>query len=158
MQIRFGKKEAMDILIRHTLNSVLRTPVQSLIVVASTAMITACILVCLCISSLFEQLAGLKAGTWYAGADLYLHLRADHTREVSRGLRRRPHRRSRRMAQIFRRSYLQSAGGDRRRRRNRTRHGGIRARQHAPPAFLNANPSLAYRIPQDFARANAKNI
>ena len=37
----------MDILIRHTLNSVLRNPVQSLIVVASTAMITACILVCL---------------------------------------------------------------------------------------------------------------
>ena len=37
----------MDILVRHTLNSVLRNPVQSLIVVASTAMITACILVCL---------------------------------------------------------------------------------------------------------------
>ena len=78
MQIRFGKKEAMDILIRHTLNSVLRNPVQSLIVVASTAMITACILVCLCISSLFEQLAGLKAGTWYTGADLYVSALTTH--------------------------------------------------------------------------------
>lgn len=53
----------MNILFRHTLSSVTRNPVQSLIVVVSTAMITACILVCLCISSLFEQLAGLKAGT-----------------------------------------------------------------------------------------------
>ena len=83
MQIRFGKKEAMDILIRHTLNSVLRNPVQSLIVVASTAMITACILVCLCISSLFEQLAGLKAGTWYAGADLYISALTTHAKEVA---------------------------------------------------------------------------
>ena len=78
MQIRFGKKEAMDILISHTLNSVLRIPVQSLIVVASIAMITASILVCLCISSLFEQLAGLKAGTWYTGADLYVSALTTH--------------------------------------------------------------------------------
>ena len=73
----------MDILIRHTLNSVLRNPVQSLIAVASTAMITACILVCLCISSLFEQLAGLKAGTWYAGADLYVSALTTHAEEVA---------------------------------------------------------------------------
>lgn len=73
----------MDILIRHTLNSVLRNPVQSLIMVASTAMITACILMCLCISSLFEQLAGLKAGTWYAGADLYVSALTTHAEEVA---------------------------------------------------------------------------
>lgn len=83
MQIRFGKKEAMDILIRHTLNSVLRNPMQSVIVVVSTAMITACIPVCLCISSLFEQLAGLKAGTWYAGADLYVSALTIHAEEVA---------------------------------------------------------------------------
>ena len=73
----------MNILIRHTLNSVLRNPVQSVIVVASTAMITACVLVCLCISSLFEQLAGLRAGTWYAGADLYVSALTTHAEEVA---------------------------------------------------------------------------
>ena len=73
----------MNILVRHTLNSVLHNPVQCLIVVASTAMITACILVCLCISSLFEQLAGLKAGTWYAGAGLYVSALTTHAEEVA---------------------------------------------------------------------------
>lgn len=60
----------MDILIRHTLNSVLRNPVQSLIVVASTAMITACILMCMCISSMFEQIAAQWADRTFAGADI----------------------------------------------------------------------------------------
>ena len=60
----------MNILVRHTLNSVLRNPVQSLIVVASTAMITACILMCMCISSMFEQIAAQWADRTFAGADI----------------------------------------------------------------------------------------
>ena len=35
------------------------------------------------ISSLFEQLAGLKAGTWYAGADLYVSALTTHAEEVA---------------------------------------------------------------------------
>ena len=49
----------MNIILRHTLGSIKRNPVQSVIVVVSTAMITACVLVCLCISSLFEELTPL---------------------------------------------------------------------------------------------------
>lgn len=61
----------MNILFRHTFGSIARNPVQSLIVVISTALITACIFVCLCISSLFEQLTSLWSNNMYAGADLY---------------------------------------------------------------------------------------
>ena len=60
----------MNILLRHTLNSVARNPVQSLIVVISTAMITACVLLCLTISVLFELTAMLWANSNYAGADI----------------------------------------------------------------------------------------
>ena len=62
----------MNILFRHTFGSIARNPVQSLIVVISTALITACIFVCLCISSLFEQLTSLWSNNMYAGADLYV--------------------------------------------------------------------------------------
>lgn len=34
----------MNIILKHTLNSIVRNPVQSVIVVLSTAMITACML------------------------------------------------------------------------------------------------------------------
>ena len=73
----------MNILFRHTLNCVRHNPVQSVIVVISTAMITACILVCLCISSLFEQLAGLRANSMYAGADLYIYSLSTHAEEAA---------------------------------------------------------------------------
>lgn len=73
----------MNILFRHTLNCVRHNPVQSVIVVVSTAMITACILVCLCISSLFEQLAGLRANSMYAGADLYIYSLSTHAEEAA---------------------------------------------------------------------------
>lgn len=69
----------MNILIRHTLNSVLRNPVQSLIVVASTAMITACILMCMCISSMFEQIAAQWATRTYAGASVLVDLHSSPT-------------------------------------------------------------------------------
>ena len=63
----------MNILLRHTLSSITRNPVQSVIVVVSTAMITACVLMCLCISSMFEQIATQWAGRLFAGADIYVH-------------------------------------------------------------------------------------
>ena len=69
----------MNILVRHTLNSVLRNPVQSLIVVASTAMITACILMCMCISSMFEQIAAQWATRTYAGASVLVDLHSSPT-------------------------------------------------------------------------------
>lgn len=69
----------MNILIRHTLNSVLRNPVQSLIVVASAAMITACILMCMCISSMFEQIAAQWATRTYAGASVLVDLHSSPT-------------------------------------------------------------------------------
>lgn len=62
----------MNIILRHTLGSIKRNPVQSVIVVVSTAMITACVLVCLCISSLFEQLTSLWGTSRYGGADLII--------------------------------------------------------------------------------------
>lgn len=69
----------MNILVRHTLNSVLRNPVQSLIVVASAAMITACILMCMCISSMFEQIAAQWATRTYAGASVLVDLHSSPT-------------------------------------------------------------------------------
>lgn len=60
----------MNIIFRHTLNSVSRNPVQSFIVVVSTAMITACVLVCLCISSMFGQISSGWTNMTYAGADV----------------------------------------------------------------------------------------
>lgn len=69
----------MNILIRHTLNSVLRNPVQSVIVVVSTAMITACILMCMCISSMFEQIAAQWATRTYAGASVLVDLHSSPT-------------------------------------------------------------------------------
>lgn len=62
----------MNILLRHTLASIARNPVQSVIIMISTAMITACVLVCLCISSLFEQLTSLWGTSRYGGADLVI--------------------------------------------------------------------------------------
>ena len=62
----------MNILLRHTLASIARNPVQSVIIMISTAMITACVLVCLCISSLFEQLTSLWGTSRYGGADLII--------------------------------------------------------------------------------------
>lgn len=62
----------MNILFRHTLSSVTRNPVQSLIVVASAAMITACMLLCLCISSFFEYSASLWAENYYVGAEMII--------------------------------------------------------------------------------------
>ena len=71
----------MNILLRHTLSSITRNPVQSVIVVVSTAMITACVLMCLCISSMFEQIATQWAGRSFAGADIYVHT-DDNTRDT----------------------------------------------------------------------------
>lgn len=72
----------MNVLLRHTLACVTRNPVQSLIVAISTAMITACVLMCLCLSSLFEQISMLKAGSYYGGADLYIFVPAQHSEAV----------------------------------------------------------------------------
>ena len=69
----------MNILVRHTSNSVLRNPVQSVIVVVSTAMITACILMCMCISSMFEQIAAQWATRSYAGASVLVDLHSSPT-------------------------------------------------------------------------------
>ena len=71
----------MNILLRHTLSSITRNPVQSVIVVVSTAMITACVLMCLCISSMFEQIATQWAGRLFAGADIYVYT-DDNTRDA----------------------------------------------------------------------------
>lgn len=72
----------MNILFRHTLSSVTRNPVQSLIVVASAAMITACMLLCLCISSFFEYSTSLWAENYYVGADMIIHTSRTHEDEV----------------------------------------------------------------------------
>ncbi len=72
----------MNILFRHTLSSVTRNPVQSLIVVASAAMITACMLLCLCISSFFEYSTALWAENYYVGAEMIIHTSRTHEDEV----------------------------------------------------------------------------
>ena len=72
----------MNILFRHTLSSVTRNPVQSLIVVASAAMITACMLLCLCISSFFEYSTSLWAENYYVGAEMIIHTSRTHEDEV----------------------------------------------------------------------------
>ena len=54
---------------------------QSVIVVVSTAMITECVLMCLCISSMFEQIATQWAGRSFAGADIYVYT-DDNTRDT----------------------------------------------------------------------------
>lgn len=63
----------MNILFRHTLGSISRNPVQSVIVVVSTAMITACVLICLCISSMFEQISSGWINMNFAGASLLVN-------------------------------------------------------------------------------------
>lgn len=72
----------MNILFRHTLSSVTRNPVQSLIVVASAAMITACMLLCLCISSFFEYSTSLWAENYYVGAEMIIFTSRTHEDEV----------------------------------------------------------------------------
>lgn len=72
----------MNILFRHTLSSVTRNPVQSLIVVASAAMITACMLLCLCISSFFEYSTALWAENYYVGAEMIIYTSRTHEDEV----------------------------------------------------------------------------
>ena len=72
----------MNILFRHTLSSVTRNPVQSLIVVASAAMITACMLLCLCISSFFEYSTSLWAENYYVGAEMIIYTSRTHEDEV----------------------------------------------------------------------------
>ena len=72
----------MNILFRHTLSSVTRNPVQSLIVVASAAMITACMLLCLCISSFFEYSVSLWAENSYVGAEMIIYTSRTHEDEV----------------------------------------------------------------------------
>ena len=72
----------MNILFRHTLSSVTRNPVQSLIVVASAAMITACMLLCLCISSFFEYSVSLWAENYYVGAEMIILTSRTHEDEV----------------------------------------------------------------------------
>ena len=62
----------MNIILKHTLNSIVRNPVQSVIVVLSTAMITACMLLCLTISYLFEVNVHLWADAHYAGSDVVI--------------------------------------------------------------------------------------
>ena len=72
----------MNVLLRHTLSSVTHNPVQSLIVVISTAVITACILMCLCISSMFEQIATQWAARMFAGADIFVYMHSSYSDEV----------------------------------------------------------------------------
>ncbi len=72
----------MNILLRHTFSSVLRNPVQSVIVVISTAMITACILLCLCITSLFEFSTSLWANSAYAGSQMIVFTDTAHEGDV----------------------------------------------------------------------------
>lgn len=63
----------MNILLRHTLASIARNPVQSVIIMISTAMITACVFICLCISSMFEQLTAIWGTSGYGGADVLVY-------------------------------------------------------------------------------------
>lgn len=63
----------MNILLRHTLASIARNPVQSVIIMISTAMITACVFICLCISSMFEQLTAIWGASGYGGADVLVY-------------------------------------------------------------------------------------
>ena len=72
----------MNILLRHTLSSITRNPVQSVIVVVSTAMITACVLLCLCISSFFEYSVSLWAENYYVGAEMIILTSRTHEDEV----------------------------------------------------------------------------
>lgn len=72
----------MNILLRHTFSSVARNPVQSLIVVASAAMITACMLLCLCISSFFEYSVSLWVENYYVGAEMIIFTSRTHEDEV----------------------------------------------------------------------------
>ena len=72
----------MNILLRHTFSSVTRNPVQSLIVVISAAMITACMLLCLCISSFFEYSVSLWAENYYVGAEMIILTSRTHEDEV----------------------------------------------------------------------------
>lgn len=72
----------MNILLRHTFSSVARNPVQSVIVVVSTAMITACILMCLTISTFFEYSTALWAENYYVGAEMLIYTENVHAEEV----------------------------------------------------------------------------
>ena len=72
----------MNILLRHTLSSITRNPVQSVIVVVSTAMITACVLLCLCVSSLFEFTTRLWADHLYGGSQMIVNTSPQHQDEV----------------------------------------------------------------------------
>ncbi len=64
----------MNILFKHTFSSLTRDPMQSVIVVISAAMITACVLLCLTITSIFEINASLWANYSYGGADMLVVL------------------------------------------------------------------------------------
>ena len=72
----------MNILLRHTLSSITRNPVQSVIVVVSTAMITACVLLCLCVSSLFEFTTRLWADYLFGGSQMIVNTSPQHQDEV----------------------------------------------------------------------------
>ena len=72
----------MNILFRHTLSSVTRNPVQSLIVVISAAMITACILLCLTVSTFFEFSTALWAENYYVGAEMLIYTENVHAEGV----------------------------------------------------------------------------
>ena len=72
----------MNILLRHTFSSVARNPVQSLIVVISAAMITACILLCLTVSTFFEYSTALWAENYYVGAEMLIYTENVHAEEV----------------------------------------------------------------------------
>lgn len=72
----------MNILLRHTFSSVARNPVQSVIVVVSTAMITACILMCLTVSTFFEYSTALWAENYYVGAEMLIYTENVHAEEV----------------------------------------------------------------------------
>ena len=67
----------MNILFKHTFSSLTRDPMQSVIVVISAAMITACVLLCLTITSIFEINASLWANYSYGGADMLVVLPHD---------------------------------------------------------------------------------
>ena len=72
----------MNILLRHTLSSITRNPVQSVIVVVSTAMITACVLLCLCVSSLFKFTTRLWADYLFGGSQMIVNTSPQHQDEV----------------------------------------------------------------------------
>ena len=55
---------------------------QSVIVVVSTAMITACVLLCLCVSSLFEFTTRLWADHLYGGSQMIVNTSPQHQDEV----------------------------------------------------------------------------